>query len=32
MQVRLVEEDGVDEVVLSDVQNEEPLADGGGDA
>ena len=32
VQVRLVEEDGVDEVVLSDVQNEEPLADGGGDA
>ena len=32
VQVRLVEEDGVDEVVLSDVQNDEPLADGGGDA
>ncbi len=30
VQVRLVEEDGVDEVVLSDVQGEEPLADGGG--
>ena len=32
VQVRLIEEDGVDEVVLSNVQNDEPLADGGGDA
>ena len=32
VQVRLIEEDGVDEVVLSDVQNDAPLDDGGGDA
>tara|TARA_B100000470_G_scaffold59087_1_gene44551 strand:- start:695 stop:1048 length:354 start_codon:yes stop_codon:yes gene_type:complete len=30
VQVRLAEEDGVDEVVLLDVQGEESLADGGG--